>query len=100
MGDSEAATLAAAALRLLLSCTTVVRACARAAPQLYKSVLVHEASNVEAIASLAAHHFYTDQPEIALRWPGWLGRGRAGGHGCDGSTGGTLMLVQLNARGV
>ncbi len=34
----------------------------------YKNVLFHDASNVEAIACLAAHHFYTDQPEIALRW--------------------------------
>lgn len=33
----------------------------------YKNVLFHDASNVEAIACLAAHHFYTDQPEIALR---------------------------------
>lgn len=34
----------------------------------YKNVLVHDASNVEAIACLAAYHFYTDQPEIALRF--------------------------------
>ncbi|KAG2451608.1 hypothetical protein HYH02_003389 [Chlamydomonas schloesseri] len=34
----------------------------------YKNVLFHDASNVEAIACLAAHHFYTDQPEIALRY--------------------------------
>ena len=31
-------------------------------------VLSLDASNVEAIACLAAHHFYTDQPEIALRY--------------------------------
>mmetsp|Transcript_1792 Transcript_1792/g.6239 ORF Transcript_1792/g.6239 Transcript_1792/m.6239 type:complete len:507 (+) Transcript_1792:246-1766(+) len=36
--------------------------------QLYKRVLYYDASNVEAIACLAAHHFYTDQPEIALRF--------------------------------
>ena len=35
---------------------------------MYKKVLVHDASNAEAIASLAAHHFYTDQPEIALKF--------------------------------
>ena len=31
-------------------------------------VLAADASSVEAIASLAAHHFYTDQPELALRF--------------------------------
>ncbi len=31
-------------------------------------MLYYDASNVEAIACLAAHHFYTDQPEIALRY--------------------------------
>eukprot|EP01029_Cantina_marsupialis_P010012 TRINITY_DN2297_c0_g1_i1.p1 TRINITY_DN2297_c0_g1~~TRINITY_DN2297_c0_g1_i1.p1 ORF type:complete len:508 (+),score=66.95 TRINITY_DN2297_c0_g1_i1:60-1583(+) len=36
--------------------------------QYYKRVLSHDASNVEAIASLAANHFYTDQPEIAIRF--------------------------------
>lgn len=35
---------------------------------LYKGVLNFDGSNVEAIACLAAHHFYTDQPEIALRF--------------------------------
>ena len=35
---------------------------------LYKEVLKWDASNVEAIACLAANHFYTDQPEIALRF--------------------------------
>jgi hypothetical protein len=40
----------------------------RQAVAFFKNVLFHDASNVEAIASLAAHHFYTDQPEIALRW--------------------------------
>lgn len=34
---------------------------------LYKQVLQLDASNVEAMACVAAHHFYTDQPEIALR---------------------------------
>ena len=36
--------------------------------ELYKQVLRWDASNVEAVACLASHHFYTDQPEIALRY--------------------------------
>lgn len=32
----------------------------------YKQLLVLDATNVEAIASIAAHHFYTDNPEKAL----------------------------------
>ena len=39
-----------------------------AATQQYKKVLAHDASNVEAIACLAATHFYSDQPELALRF--------------------------------
>ncbi|CAN0211296.1 unnamed protein product [Ascophyllum nodosum] len=38
------------------------------ASSLYKKVLSLDASNVEAIASLAANHFYGDQPEVALRY--------------------------------
>lgn len=38
------------------------------AQQFYKSVLFYDSSNVEATACLAAQHFYTDQPEIALRY--------------------------------
>jgi len=34
----------------------------------YKKCLFFDSSNVEAIACLASHHFYTDQPEIALRF--------------------------------
>ena len=34
----------------------------------YKQVLHLDSSNVEAIASLASYNFYTDQPEIALRY--------------------------------
>lgn len=34
----------------------------------YKKVLDIEASNVEAMASLASDLFYTDQPEVALRY--------------------------------
>ena len=30
----------------------------------YKDVLLYDSSNVEAIACLASHHFYTDQPEV------------------------------------
>jgi tetratricopeptide repeat protein 8 len=35
---------------------------------LYKNVLQWDATCVEAIACMGAHHFYTDQPEIALRF--------------------------------
>lgn len=34
----------------------------------YKRVLAMDPSNVEAIACIAAHHFYSDQPELALRF--------------------------------
>eukprot|EP00937_MAST-01D_sp_MAST-1D-sp2_P008212 g8212.t1 len=34
----------------------------------YKAVLKRDPSNVEAMASLAANHFYADQPEVALRF--------------------------------
>jgi tetratricopeptide repeat protein 8 len=34
----------------------------------YKDVLRFDSSNVEAVACLASHHFYTDQPEVALRY--------------------------------
>lgn len=33
----------------------------------YKLVLLTDNTTVEAIASLATHHFYDDQPEIALK---------------------------------
>ncbi|CAK0808900.1 unnamed protein product [Prorocentrum cordatum] len=36
--------------------------------QFYKKVLHYDSVNVEAIACLASHHFYTDQPELALRF--------------------------------
>merc|ERR1711988_573888 len=36
--------------------------------QYYKRVLQYDSVNAEAIACLASHHFYTDQPEIALRF--------------------------------
>ena len=34
---------------------------------IYKKVLNLDSVNAEATASLASHHFYNDQPEIALR---------------------------------
>ena len=34
---------------------------------IYKRVLQFDAANVEAIACLAANHFYSDQPEVALK---------------------------------
>lgn len=36
--------------------------------QLCKTVLNFDNTNMEAIATLASYHFYTDQPEIALRF--------------------------------
>jgi len=39
-----------------------------AAVAAYKQVLVLDASCVEAIACLGAHQFYTDQPEMAMRY--------------------------------
>ena len=35
---------------------------------MYKKVLILQNNNVEAIASIASYHFYTDQPEVALRF--------------------------------
>ena len=35
---------------------------------IYKKVLAFDNNNVEAIASIASYHFYTDQPEVALRF--------------------------------
>lgn len=36
--------------------------------ELYRTVLQYDAGCVEAVACLAAHHFYCDQPEVALRF--------------------------------
>jgi tetratricopeptide repeat protein 8 len=36
--------------------------------QYYKKVLVLDSSNIEAIACLASNQFYSDQPELALRY--------------------------------
>ena len=35
---------------------------------LYKQVLKFDNNNIEAIASIAAYNFYTDKPEVALRF--------------------------------
>lgn len=35
---------------------------------MYKRVLTFDNNNIEAIASIASYHFYTDQPEVALRF--------------------------------
>lgn len=34
----------------------------------YREVLAQDSSNIEAIACIGMHHFYTDQPEVALRF--------------------------------
>ena len=34
----------------------------------YRDVLEMDSTNIEAIACLGTHHFYSDQPEIALRY--------------------------------
>lgn len=34
----------------------------------YKIIAQEDASHAEAIASIGLHHFYNDQPEIALRY--------------------------------
>ena len=38
------------------------------ATKFYKDVLQQDNMNVEAIACIATHYFYTDQPEIALKF--------------------------------
>ena len=35
---------------------------------LYKQVLKFDNNSIEAIASIAAYNFYTDKPEVALRF--------------------------------
>lgn len=34
----------------------------------YREVLKYDSTCVEAIACIGTHHFYSDQPEIALRF--------------------------------
>lgn len=36
--------------------------------RVYRSIAIKDAMNIEAIASIAIHHFYNDQPEMALRY--------------------------------
>ena len=38
------------------------------AVQVHKDILHYDNTHVEAIACIATQHFYTDQPEIALRY--------------------------------
>lgn len=38
------------------------------AVKLYRDVLHHDNMHVEAIACIATNHFYTDQPEVALKF--------------------------------
>ena len=38
------------------------------ATEYYKDVLKEDNTHVEAIACIGSNHFYTDQPEIALRF--------------------------------
>lgn len=38
------------------------------ASEYYKEVLKQDNTHVEAIACIGSNHFYTDQPEIALRF--------------------------------
>ena len=38
------------------------------AVKFYKDVLHYDATYVEAIACIGTHHFYSDQPEVALRF--------------------------------
>ena len=38
------------------------------ATKFYKQVLHQDNMNIEAIACIATHYFYTDQPEIALKF--------------------------------
>lgn len=34
----------------------------------YREIVTEDSTNVEAIACIGMHHFYTDQPEMALRF--------------------------------
>ena len=36
--------------------------------KIYKTIVQEDASHMEAIASIGMHHFYNDQPELALRY--------------------------------
>lgn len=41
------------------------------AAEYYKEVLKQDSTHVEAIACIGSNHFYSDQPEIALRFYRW-----------------------------
>ena len=38
------------------------------AVKFYKDIVIEDATHIEAIACIGMHHFYTDQPEVALRF--------------------------------
>ena len=38
------------------------------AVKFYKDILHFDNMHVEAVACIATHHFYTDQPEVALKY--------------------------------
>lgn len=42
------------------------------AVKIYKDVLQFNNMHVEAIACIATHYFYTDQPEMALKFYRWV----------------------------
>ena len=47
-----------------------------AAVKFYKDVLHHDNMDIEAIACIGTFYFYTDQPEVALKFYRWgLGQG-------------------------
>ena len=39
--------------------------------KIYKEILEEDATNIEAIACIGMHHFYSEQPEVALRFYRW-----------------------------
>jgi hypothetical protein len=42
------------------------------AAEYYKEVLKQDNTHVEAIACIGSNHFYSDQPEVALRFYRWV----------------------------
>lgn len=50
------------------------------ATEYYKDVLKQDNTHVEAIACIGSNHFYTDQPEIALRFYRLVTRARTHTH--------------------
>lgn len=41
---------------------------AKKAFEMFRQVMLYDNNNVESLASIASYHFYTDQPEVALRF--------------------------------